>query len=317
MGFISFYCGDGITNFTIKRTYNGTSYTHTDSFNTYGFDDGTTVSLEGFTLASGYGYPVTVTNMSTGGVYTYTSASTAKWTFNSNYGTVSSSGYWIEATPTTKTYYLRLNFDANGGIGAPSAVTGQVTNDTGYVTVTIPYTEPTRDGYTFVGWAANTSGTGTIRYPGGTYTGYGNTGSYANHYLYAVWQKASYSVTVVYDANGGSGAPSSHTVSGDSSSLTVTLSSVKPTRSGYIFAGWATSATATTATYAAGQVLGSVYATTSGHTWTLYAVWTKEATGSVYIGNGLGFSKATPYIWNNGWKKAVPYVWNNGWKKGT
>lgn len=316
MGTISFYCGNGVSRFTISRTYNGTKYTNSDSFNVYGFDEGTTVTLEGFTLESGYGYPVTVTNLSTGGVYTYTSASTAKWTFNSNYGTVSSSGYQIDATPTTKTYYLRLNFDANGGTGGPSSVTGQATNDTGYVTVTIPYTEPTRDGYTFVGWSTNTSGTGTIRYPGGTYTGFGNTESYANHYLYAVWQKAKYSVTVKYNANGGSGAPSSHTVSGDTSSLTVTLSSVTPTRSGYIFIGWSTSSTATSATYYAGQTLNNVYATTSGYEWNLYAVWSQEVSGIVHINNGSGFGEYVAWIWNNGWGEYEAYVWDGGWQKG-
>ena len=320
MGYIIFSCGDGVSSFTIKRTYNGTSYTNTDSYNGYMFDEGSTVSLERFSLESGYGYPVYVKNLSTEGVYTYTSASTSKWTFNSNYGSVSENGYEISATPTgpvQQTYYLRLYFDANGGSGAPSAVTGQNTGYDEYVTVTIPYTEPTREGYTFVGWATNTSGTGTIRYPGGTYTGYGNTSSYANHYLYAVWQKASYSVTVVYNANGGSGAPSKHTATGNTEAIEVTLSSVEPTRSGYIFAGWATSSTATTAAYYAGQTLHNVYGTASGYEWNLYAVWTKELIGIVHIGNGSGFDGSAAYIWSNGWKKATPCVWDgSSWKKG-
>ena len=49
--------------------------------------------------------------------------------------------------------------------------------------------------------------------------------------------------------------------------VTLTLSSVKPTRSGYTFMGWATSSTATSASYSAG---GSYTANASR---TLYAVW--------------------------------------------
>lgn len=72
------------------------------------------------------------------------------------------------------------------------------------------------------------------------------------------------SYTVSFNANGGSGAPSSQTKwYGE----TLTLSSKVPTKTNYTFLGWATSSTATTATYKAG---GS-YTSNSGTT--LYAVW--------------------------------------------
>lgn len=70
--------------------------------------------------------------------------------------------------------------------------------------------------------------------------------------------------SVNYNANGGSGAPAGQT---KTYGQTLTLSSVKPTRAGYNFLGWATSSTATTATYQPG---GS-YTTNAGTT--LYAVW--------------------------------------------
>lgn len=70
--------------------------------------------------------------------------------------------------------------------------------------------------------------------------------------------------TISYNANGGSGAPASQT---KTHGVTLTLSSVKPTRSGYTFMGWATSSTATSASYSAG---GSYTANASR---TLYAVW--------------------------------------------
>ena len=72
------------------------------------------------------------------------------------------------------------------------------------------------------------------------------------------------SYTISYNANGGSGAPSSQTKWYGSA---LTLSSTKPTRTGYSFQGWATSASATSAAYASG---GSYTANANA---TLYAVW--------------------------------------------
>ena len=87
-------------------------------------------------------------------------------------------------------YYANLSFNANGGSGAPSTIYESEANNTGYVTFSIPYTEPARNGYTFSGWAANSAGTGTIRYPGGTYTGYGSTSYPGTSYtLWAVWEE--------------------------------------------------------------------------------------------------------------------------------
>lgn len=72
------------------------------------------------------------------------------------------------------------------------------------------------------------------------------------------------SYTISFNANGGSGAPGNQTKwYGES----LTLSSTKPTRSGYDFLGWSTSSSATSATYSAG---GSYTANSAA---TLYAVW--------------------------------------------
>ncbi len=69
-----------------------------------------------------------------------------------------------------------------------------------------------------------------------------------------------YSLT--YNANGGSGAPSAQTGNGY-----ITLSSIKPTRSGYTFLGWSTYSNSTSAQYSA----GSSFNLTSNKS--LYAVW--------------------------------------------
>lgn len=130
-----------------------------------------------------------------------------------------------------------------------------------------------------------------------------------------------YYAYLAYNANGGSGAPSQHLVSGTTETFYATISSVVPTRSGYTFAGWWLYNVESYGTYPAGgrvPITGTAGAPSSTpHT--LYAQWIKGAsTGSVHIGNGYGFDSYTPYIWyNGGWQKAVPYVWyNGGWKKG-
>ena len=70
--------------------------------------------------------------------------------------------------------------------------------------------------------------------------------------------------TVSYDANGGSGAPAAQT---KTKGTALTLSSTKPTRTGYDFLGWSTSSAATSATYSAGASY------TNDASVTLYAVW--------------------------------------------
>ena len=74
--------------------------------------------------------------------------------------------------------------------------------------------------------------------------------------------------TVSYDANGGTGAPAAQS---KTHGTALTLSSTKPTRTGYTFLGWAASKTATSAQYQPG---GSY---TANAAVTLYAVWKENA----------------------------------------
>ena len=143
-----------------------------------------------------------------------------------------------------------ISYDANGGEGAPSAQTkyyGQ--------SLTLSSTKPIRTGYSFLGWA--TSSSGNVSYSAGA--SYTNNSSVT---LFAVWKINTY--TVSYNANGGSGAPSSQIkIHG----VTLVLSSTIPTRTNYVFKGWSTSKTATSATYSAeGYYTDNTAAT-------LYAVW--------------------------------------------
>lgn len=91
---------------------------------------------------------------------------------------------------------------------------------------------------------------------------------------YTVPALATYKVS--YNANGGSGAPSAQT---KYHGKTLTLSSTKPTRTGYAFKGWATSASGSVA-YAS----GASYTTNAAVT--LYAVWQKITYTVKYNANG-------------------------------
>lgn len=148
-----------------------------------------------------------------------------------------------------KTY--TVSYDANGGSNAPGTQT-----KTENVALTLASTIPAREGYTFRGWATTPTATTADYQPGGSYT------ANAAVTLYAVWEKESY--TVSYDANGGTGAPSSQV---KKYGETLKLRTDIPTRSGYDFLGWAESPTATSATYLA----GANYSENAGIT--LYAVW--------------------------------------------
>ena len=100
--------------------------------------------------------------------------------------------------------------------------------------------------------------------------------------------------TVSYNANGGSGAPSSQKYT-YSPSGTITLSSTIPTRQGYEFLGWSTSSDDKSAIYTAGDTFDR---NTIGNT-TLYAVWVMMTSFvTVYDSNG-GSEKGTIRIYVN------------------
>jgi hypothetical protein len=78
--------------------------------------------------------------------------------------------------------------------------------------------------------------------------------------------------TITFDANGGSGAPSAQT---KTAGTDLTLSTTKPTLSGYTFLDWSTSSSATASQY----VSGDKY--TAEADVTFYAVWTNKTTYTV------------------------------------
>ena len=189
------------------------------------------------------------------------------------------------ATYSVKTYAVTYN--ANGGTGAPStqykthgtALTLSSTKPTkastspGSYTVTLnanggtcssaSLTAKRTTAYTFSTWNTNSSGTGTSYASGASYT------TNAALSLYAIYS---------------------------SSTTTASVTLPTPTRDGYDFMGWATSASATSGSTGSYKPSGNV---------TLYAIW--GAKGLVYIGN----EAYQIYIGNgSSWDLYAPYVGN-------
>lgn len=95
-----------------------------------------------------------------------------------------------------------------------------------------------------------------------------------------------------YNANGGSSAPSAQTAEGDGSA-TFTISSTKPTRTGYTFKGWAESASGAVK-YQPG---GSITITANK---TLYAVWEISTYTVTYNKGSYGTGTNTTATKNHG-----------------
>lgn len=179
-----------------------------------------------------------------------------------------------------------LNYSANGGSGAPSPQVG-TSSDLIYE-FTVKSGEPTRTGYNFRGWASSSSAS-SAAYQAGDTVAVTRTESQssASRTIYAVWTRKTY--TVSFNANGGSGAPGSQT---KTYGIDLTLSSLQPTRSGYTFEGWATSASGSVA-YSPGDIYSS------NASLALYAIWSEDApdyyTVSYSANGGTGAPSSQTY----------------------
>lgn len=210
-------------------------------------------------------------------------------------GTIGTSTANAQFAIVTRSYNVAYN--ANGGTSTPSTQSGKYkaavtlasaikkNNTDANVTITVTYNANGGSGapgnstgtavnttpYTFNKWALN-SASGTQYAAGASYTI-----PAANGTMYATWTTG----TTTRKSN-----PS------------ITLSSTKPTRSGYNFKGWSTSSTATTASHNAGTAY-----TFSANT-TLYAVW-ELAQANLYTKKDGAWVKGPAYVKVDGaWKVA-------------
>lgn len=248
------------------------------------------------------------------GWYSASSGGTKVGNGGDTYTDTTYSTIYAQWSQSTFTYTIQFNGNGNTGGSIPSSISKSGTS-TSVVMGDIGSSVPTKTGYTFRGWSASSSySSKRIAYSssngGGadvngvsatttssswTYANYcSNTGGSTSSRiltLYAQWEANRY--TISYDANGGSGAPSSQTkIYGTA----LTLSSTKPTRTSstatitttlnyngngtsngsksttkttsYTFKNWNTNSSGTGTSYNAGASY------TANAAATLYAQWT-------------------------------------------
>ena len=239
------------------------SYLLSDSTTTCYRSDADSTQSVSYSLGDLYALPHTTTNNYTDLDLSGKTLPKYGYLLGRRYATSSSSSYVVldssmsartgfpPATLTVVTNESTVTYDANGGENAPSDQLFAVGD-----TVTLSSSVPTRTGYTFLGWALTDDATAAIYSAGSSFAPTDDVT------LYAVWQRNTY--TVSFDANGGAGAPAAQTKTHGTG---LVLSSTEPTRSGYSFAGWAVTSTATAAAYAPGATY------TVDANVTLYAVW--------------------------------------------
>lgn len=228
------------------------------------------------------------------GWYTQSNGTGTKYDPGSNYaadqngGTVNLYAKW---TPWT----YNIKYDQNvKSTSSSKTVTDMpaAQTKTQEIDVTLSSMTPKRNGYIFAGWS--TSANGSVEYkPGSRFTKDLDSNG-ASITLYAVWTPWKH--TIHYNSNIPTNAPTgTTTVSNMPGDQTKTfdeklmISSNKPTRKGYNFAGWSTSAN--------GDVVyqpGAEYKNDqNGGTVTLYAVWTPWKHTVTYDKNVPANSKKT------------------------
>lgn len=168
----------------------------------------------------------------------------------------------VSADFTTPTQYS-VAYNANYGTGT---VPSSVTQNSGSSVTVASGSGLRRTGYTFRGWNTKADRSGTAYAAGATI----KTGAT----LYAQWTPNTY--TVKFNANGGTGTMKDQSLTYDAAATALRTNSF--TKTGYHFAGWATSA--------GGAVIysdqQSVKNLASGGSVNLYAVWVQN----VYGGSG-------------------------------
>jgi len=171
-------------------------------------------------------------------------------------------------------FTYRLHFDQNA-TGTVSGMPEDIVEDDVATThdFTIPSQEPDRSGYKFKGWSETAAG--QAQYTKGQIF----TATELESTLYAVWESEEppvppgptpeYLYRLIYDANGGTGAPNDQVARSQFASYSMTISAVVPQNPDAYFTGWSTNA-AGSPEYQPGD---SIIMNSSNLTVTLYAVW--------------------------------------------
>ncbi len=274
-GYITLNVSEAVTSYTVSFNSNGGSSSPSSQTVT----SGSTITLPSPGSKSGYTFD--------------------GWYDGSSYAGGSGSSYKVSKNVTLTAswsleviYYTHnLYYDANGGSGAPSSQSSRITSSG--TDFTVSSTVPSKSGHTFLGWSKSSTASSPSYYAGSSVHVNGNS----SVTLYAVWQQNTYSHTLYYDANGGSGAPSTQSSTNTSNTHSFTIPSVIPKKDYHTFLGWSEDRNAISPSYYSGDRI-SVSANSSR---TLYAVWqivsieiiSTPGTTSVISGNSWSYPVVT------------------------
>ena len=252
---------NGEAKYYFKSTVKGTSNINVNrctlSNNIFTCDKPTTTNIEKNTWYQSSSNQITSNQIN----ISYTTTGKAKVTAR----TVDKSNNYSESTKdfTINKYTITFNKEPADKIGGGTinitkscyAISGQSCS------ITSPTIEKT--GYTIIGWNINKNAT-TSTWNINTSKSISSSATY-----YPILKANIYTIT--YNANGGSGGPSSQSYK-YAPNGNIYLSSDRPSKTGYTFMGWSESPSATSASYSPGQWWG----THNANNYTLYAVWEKN-----------------------------------------
>ena len=252
---------NGEAKYYFKSTVKGTSNINVNrctlSNNIFTCDKPTTTNIEKDTWYQSSSNQITSNQIN----ISYTTTGKAKVTAR----TVDKSNNYSESTKdfTINKYIITFNKGTADKIGGEAsniikscyAISGQSCS------ITSPTIEKT--GYTIIGWNTNKNAT-TSTWNINTSKSISSSATY-----YPILKANIYTIT--YNANGGSGGPSSQSYK-YAPNGNIYLSSDRPSKTGYTFMGWSESPSATSASYSPGQWWG----THNANNYTLYAVWEKN-----------------------------------------
>ena len=252
-----------IISFWAKGTNNGTNL-----FFRWGFE-GTTRSI---TMTTDWKYYTVLMNKTTdynSYIHVYANAAGTVWLSEVQ---VEDGSYASDFKPEKGSLYSTKNLREGASYSLPS--------------------NPSRTGYSFDGWY--TAASGGDRITSSTTVKNGNYNAYAH------WTP--YTYTVSFNANGGSTATSSKSVSYDNTYGTLPT----PSRTGYTFAGWYTSASGGTRVTS-----DTKYTYTSGQT--LYAHWNANWYWVTFNANGGTVSETSKQVAYNSTYGTLPSPTRDGY----
>lgn len=221
--------------------------------------------------------------------------------------------YTAPAAPSV--YVNRYSYDSTGTIiyvSASSASSGNALTESltvsvngvsraytsGGMYITVPYNGSTSATVTVTSSTSNTGSSTTSNKGTATLSCNHSVSTTTTVELYASRPTTYYTKTLAYNANGGTGAPSSQTNTSSSYSTTFTIPTTIPTRDGYTFQGWGTTSTGS-AVYQPGDTIS-----VSSGTTTLWAVWETALLLTANVGGQVVTGR--PYVKKDGvWHKAT------------